>query len=110
MALIRFEGEPVPLRRLAFIGLAKGGSRNQAAPLLEALLPEFGRDLVIAQPSRSSRKPQLRITSSRSPSLLSLMIGAMCPGKIAGSGSNAAMRLSDRPNFRASAARLVLTE
>jgi hypothetical protein len=38
------------------------------------------------------------------------MIGAMCPGKIAGNGSKAAMRLSDSPNLRARAPRLVLTE
>jgi hypothetical protein len=36
------------------------------------------------------------------------MIDAMWPGKIAGSASIAIMRLSDRWNLRASAARLVL--
>ena len=50
------------------------------------------------------------MTSSRSPSALCLMIGATWRGNIAGSGSKAAMRLSDSPNLRASAPRLVRTE
>src|SRR5262245_17112154 len=53
-------------------------------------------------------KPQLRSTSSRAPSSLCLMIGAMCPGKIAGSVSNMVMRLSERRNLRARSMRLVL--
>jgi hypothetical protein len=38
------------------------------------------------------------------------MIGAICPGKIAGSASNAAILLSESMNLRARAALLVRTE
>src|SRR5436190_15565004 len=46
--LLTVEGEPVPASRLAFVGLAEGGRRHQAAPMREAVLPEFALHLVVA--------------------------------------------------------------
>jgi hypothetical protein len=108
----------VPPRWLAFVRFTKRGRRHQAAASDEAIFPEFGLHLVVARVGDAFRgvavaqqdEPPAAMTSSRSPSAVCLMMGAMWPGKIAGSGSNAAVRLSDSMNLRASAARLVRME
>ena len=114
---------PLSANQCHFDGLLPSGSQNADAGTRQRRCSKLSfqsfvvalssRVLVTrlgAYPGRNSTKPQLRSTSSRSPSALCLMIGAMWPGKIADKGSNAVMRLSESWNFRARSMRLVLIE
>jgi hypothetical protein len=71
----------------------------------EALLPSATRPANMSQVTaiRVANVPQEEfeeaVSRVRARRPLCLMVVAVCPGKIAGNGSNAAIRLSERPEF-----------
>jgi hypothetical protein len=115
---VTLERETVPARGLALIRLAEGGRRHEAAALLETVLPELHHYLVVA--GVGDALGRVAVPEEDEPPAaqykLAFAVGALLddgrhvPGKDRRSWSNAAMRLSERKNFRASAARLVLIE
>src|SRR6516162_482924 len=80
------------------------GFQNELERILSSRTLVTGRG---ARPRCKSMKPQLITTISRSPSAVIRTTGATCRGNIAEVGSNAAARLCETRNKRATASRFL---